>query len=233
MARIAFNPTSSSYPTPYLSTTSTTKVARATKWNATSSAAAAGLLEKPFGAPSYVQFGAIERLQEVSKVNSIHHSFANCDRSAVRDWPLLLSSVQVKWISQPEEVFNKSLVRRRKHIQQRRKKRSRRSLSLFYLIPLHGGIWHLCVDLQREFTHYLPDRSLLFCFLSRYPISNRRKLSFLNFSCGFDSQPIFSDIECPKGIERWIIRPKAVKLFRFFYLLFFTPNAEISLSIYL
>lgn len=41
-------------------------------------------------------------------------------------------------------TFNKSL------LPHRRKKRSRRlePAGLVYLIPLHGGIWHLCVDLN-------------------------------------------------------------------------------------
>jgi hypothetical protein len=75
-----------------------------------------------------------------------------------------LSLFQQRWsgFSHPEDgAFNKSRIlsrRNRRHATSngthRRKKRAgstrRRPDSLFYLIPLHGGIWHLCVDLQSK-----------------------------------------------------------------------------------
>lgn len=81
VARIALNTTSSSFLTPYLSTAP--KVVRASKWDA---AATNGLLERPFGAPSYVQFAPTNR--EVSMVNSIHHS-NNANRSPISWLPYI------------------------------------------------------------------------------------------------------------------------------------------------
>nr|CAH0099045.1 unnamed protein product [Daphnia galeata] len=104
-------------------------------------------LDRPFGAPNYVQFASIDRQQEISKP---------------------------RWngFSHPEDgMFNKSRIlsrRNRRHATSngthRRKKRAggrrRSSDSLFYLIPLHGGIWHLCVDLQNDQLRMLQEMGL-------------------------------------------------------------------------
>ncbi|XP_046652487.1 uncharacterized protein LOC124343263 [Daphnia pulicaria] len=104
-------------------------------------------LDRPFGAPNYVQFASIDRQQEISK----------------QRW---------SGFSHPEDgAFNKSRIlsrRNRRHATSngthRRKKRAgstrRRPDSLFYLIPLHGGIWHLCVDLQNDQLRMLQEMGL-------------------------------------------------------------------------
>ena len=165
-------------PSSSLPSTGTTKLVRAPAKKPNNSTSNIGLLDRPFGAPTYpILFATptIDREQlDVSKVNFIYHSAAGqaeiTNTHLGHNWSMFLPSCssmasslslskyahQVgggRWSGQPEgEAINKSrtLSRRRRHVTQRRKKRSRRPPSLFYLIPLHGGIWHLCVDLQSE-----------------------------------------------------------------------------------
>ena len=89
--------------------------------------------------------------------------FSECCSVGCSILPIFLY-IQPRWngFSHPEDgVFNKSRIlwrRNRRHATSngthRRKKRAggrrRSSDSLFYLIPLHGGIWHHCVDLQSK-----------------------------------------------------------------------------------
>ncbi|XP_032780676.2 uncharacterized protein LOC116918964 [Daphnia magna] len=139
VARIVLNPlTSSSWPS-----TANGKLVRVpSNFHLGKRNASEGLsLDRPFGAPNYVQFASIDRQEEVSKI---------------------------RWngFSHPEESFNKSRIlsrRKRRHVMtthERQKRSRRRPDSLFYLIPLHGGIWHLCVDLQNDQLRMLQEMGL-------------------------------------------------------------------------